>query len=292
MTTIEAESKLSYPGWKIALAGFFGVMGSFAAVVPYTFGLFLKPLSLAFGWRREALSLGFSIAALTVAAASPGLGFLLDRFGPRRIILPCILIFSSAYASLALLTPHLLHFYLAFFVIGLVGNGTAYLGYSRAISPEGTRSPTPRVGRFKKGAFHMAMQSGVPVVPIVIRNAGLHLWRGSVFMRKGTVDIHVLPPIPVDDWSAEDLDARVEDVHGRFVDTLADFVIRFVDPTDGGLLGTIEPRTANYPIPSYVPIDVTNVVVKVRFTSADGVRWETPSKGHGAGEPTRHVTAS
>jgi MFS family permease len=128
------ESRLSYPGWKIVLAGFFGVMVSFAAVVPYTFGLFLKPLSLAFGWHREAVSAGFSIAALTVAAASPGLGFLLDRFGPRRIILPCIAIFSLGYASLALLTPHLMHFYVISFVVGLVGNGTAYLGYSRAIS--------------------------------------------------------------------------------------------------------------------------------------------------------------
>ena len=129
-----SETKLTYPGWKIVLAGFFGVMVSFAAVVPYTFGLFLKPLSLAFGWHREAISAGFSIAALTVAAASPGLGFLLDRLGPRRIILPCILIFSSAYASLALLTPHLLHFYFVFFLVGLAGNGTAYLGYSRAIA--------------------------------------------------------------------------------------------------------------------------------------------------------------
>lgn len=134
MITADRESSLSYPGWKIVLAGFFGVMVSFAAVVPYTFGLFLKPLSVEFGWHREAISAGFSIAALTVAAASPGLGFLLDRFGPRRIILPCIAIFAAAYASLSLLTPHLIHFYLAFFVIGLVGNGTAYLGYSRAIS--------------------------------------------------------------------------------------------------------------------------------------------------------------
>jgi MFS family permease len=130
----DRESRLSYPGWKVVLAGFFGVMVSFAAVVPYTFGLFLKPLSLAFGWHREAISAGFSIAALTLAAASPGLGFLLDRFGPRRIVLPCIGIFSLAYASLALLTPHLIRFYFTFFVIGLVGNGTAYLGYSRAIA--------------------------------------------------------------------------------------------------------------------------------------------------------------
>jgi MFS family permease len=129
-----SESSLAYPGWRVVLAGFFGVMVSFAAVVPYTFGLFLKPLSVTFGWHREDVAAGFSIAALTVAAASPGLGILLDRFGPRRIILPCIAVFSAAYISLAWLTPHLIHFYIAYFLIGLVGNGTAYLGYSRAIS--------------------------------------------------------------------------------------------------------------------------------------------------------------
>lgn len=128
------ESSLSYPGWKIVLAGFFGVMVSFAAVVPYTFGLFVKPLSSTFGWSREGISAAFSITALTLAAASPGLGFLLDKFGPRRIILPCIFIFAAAYISLAWLTPHLIHFYLVYFLIGLVGNGTAYLGYSRVIS--------------------------------------------------------------------------------------------------------------------------------------------------------------
>lgn len=128
------ESQVAYPGWKIVLASFFGIMVSFASVVPYTFGLFIKPLTASLGWHREAASAGFSIAALTLAAASPGLGFLLDRYKPRRIALPCIVVFSVAYASLALLTSHLLHFYLTFFLIGFVGNGTAYIAYSRAIS--------------------------------------------------------------------------------------------------------------------------------------------------------------
>ena len=82
---VQSEASTTYPGWKVVLAGFFGVMSSFAAVVPYTFGVFLKPLSSEFGWHREAISAGFSVAALTVAAASPALGYLLDRFGPRRI---------------------------------------------------------------------------------------------------------------------------------------------------------------------------------------------------------------
>jgi MFS family permease len=132
--TIQSESSPAYPGWKVVLAGFFGVMGSFAVIVPYTFGLFLKPLSQEFGWHRGAISAGFSIAALMIAIGSPWLGLLLDRYNPKRIVLPCIVVFSLSYASLAWLTSSILRFYGTFFLIGLVGNGTAYLGYSRAIS--------------------------------------------------------------------------------------------------------------------------------------------------------------
>ena len=169
------ESQISYPGWKIVLAGFFGVMVSFAAIVPYTFGLFLKPLTASFGWHREATSAGFSIAALTVAAASPGLGFLLDRFRPRSIILPCIVVFSAAYASLALLTPHLLHFYLIFFVIGLVGNGTAYIGYSRAISTWFNRRRGSALSIMLAGSALGAM-----VLPVLAQAVITHLgWRAA-----------------------------------------------------------------------------------------------------------------
>jgi putative phosphoserine phosphatase/1-acylglycerol-3-phosphate O-acyltransferase len=96
-------------------------------------------------------------------------------------------------------------------------------GYSIAISPEGTRSATPRVGRFKKGAFHMAMQGAVPIVPIVIRNAGELLWRSSTFIRSGTVDVVVHRPIPVADWRVEELDERIANVRDLFVRTLANW---------------------------------------------------------------------
>jgi putative phosphoserine phosphatase/1-acylglycerol-3-phosphate O-acyltransferase len=93
-------------------------------------------------------------------------------------------------------------------------------GTSVAIMPEGTRTPTPTVGRFKKGAFHLAMQAGVPMVPIVIRNAGELMWRRSMVINPGTVDVAVLEPIPTGDWTVEDLDARVAEVRQLFVDTL------------------------------------------------------------------------
>ena len=175
------ESEIAYPGWKVVLAGFFGVMVSFAAIVPYTFGLFLKPLTASFGWHREATSAGFSIAALTVAAASPGLGFLLDRYKPRQIILPCIVVFSVAYASLAWLTPHLLHFYLTFFVIGLVGNGTAYIGYSRAICTWFNR----RRG-FALSIMLAGSALGAMVLPVLVQAVITHLgWRAAYLILGG-----------------------------------------------------------------------------------------------------------
>ena len=122
------------PGWRVVLAAYFGVMVGFGSLLVFTFGIFLKPLSAEFGWSRESISAAFGFAALTVAVCSPPLGHLLDRFGPRKVVLPCMAVFGTAFASLSLLTPSLLHFYATFVAIGIVGNGTTQMGYSRAVS--------------------------------------------------------------------------------------------------------------------------------------------------------------
>jgi putative phosphoserine phosphatase/1-acylglycerol-3-phosphate O-acyltransferase len=101
-------------------------------------------------------------------------------------------------------------------------------GVSIAIAPEGTRSPTPRLGRFKKGAFHMALQGGVPIVPIVIRNAGDVMWRRSLVIRPGTIDVAVLAPIPTDGWTVDELEERIAGVRQLFLDTLESW------PREGG----------------------------------------------------------
>ncbi|MGW0248097.1 HAD-IB family hydrolase [Nocardia goodfellowii] len=93
-------------------------------------------------------------------------------------------------------------------------------GLSIAVSPEGTRSYTPEVGPFKKGAFHIAHQAGVPVIPVVIRNAGEISWRNSMIARKGTVDVALLPPIDVSGWNPADMGAEVEKVRQLYLETL------------------------------------------------------------------------
>jgi len=119
---------------KVLISACCGVFVSFASIVVYTFGVFLKPLATSFHWSRTQVSLAFTLAALTVAGCSPFIGRLLDRFPARRIVLPCMIIYAAAVGSLAFLTPHLWHLYAVFIILGIVGNGTAQLGYARVVS--------------------------------------------------------------------------------------------------------------------------------------------------------------
>ena len=132
--TDQSESSLRYPGWRVAMAASGCVFVSFASLLVYTFSIFLKPMTQAFGWSRETASLAFGIAAMTVAVFSPPLGLLLDRYPARRIVLPCLTVFGCAFASLSLMSRHLWHLYAVFFVLGVVGNGTAQLAYTRAVT--------------------------------------------------------------------------------------------------------------------------------------------------------------
>lgn len=94
-------------------------------------------------------------------------------------------------------------------------------GLSILVAPEGTRLDTQSVGPFKKGAFRIAMATGLPVVPIVIRNSESVAGRNSTTLHPGTVDVVVLPPVSVADWTAEDLGERIEEIRSAYVELLA-----------------------------------------------------------------------
>lgn len=93
-------------------------------------------------------------------------------------------------------------------------------GMSLAIAPEGTRSNSDRLGPFKKGPFHIAMQAGVPVVPIVIHNANDVLPKGGFFVRPSKVLVDVLPPVATDNWTPETVAEHAAEVRDMFLRTL------------------------------------------------------------------------
>ena len=98
------------------------------------------------------------------------------------------------------------------------------------ISPEGTRLDTTGVGPFKRGAFRMAMAAGIPIVPVVIRNAEVIGARDSSTIHPGTVDVAVFPPIAVDGWTSANLSRRIDEVRQLYLDTLADWPVDELPP--------------------------------------------------------------
>ncbi len=93
-------------------------------------------------------------------------------------------------------------------------------GKSVCLSPEGTRAVTPRLAPFKKGAFHLAMQAGVPIVPIVIRNSNDVQPKGDFLYHPGTVDVEILPPVDTSKWSARTIDDHVAEVRSMYLKAL------------------------------------------------------------------------
>ncbi len=95
-------------------------------------------------------------------------------------------------------------------------------GRSLIIAPEGTRSTTPTLGAFKKGAFRLAMQAGVPIVPVVFRNVLDALPKGGIVVRPAVIEAVVLAPIDTSSWTLESLEHEVNKVRNLYVDILND----------------------------------------------------------------------
>lgn len=85
-------------------------------------------------------------------------------------------------------------------------------GVSVYVCVEGTRSADGSLLPFKKGAFHIAMRLGLPVVPMTIDRAHLLMRKHAWLPRPGTVQIRIGAPIDTSSWTAENLDAHVEEV--------------------------------------------------------------------------------
>ena len=148
---------------------------SVGTLLVYSFGIFVRPLVAEFKWTRTQVSGALTVGLFTVALSAPLWGWLIDRFGPRRIILPSIVGLSLTFASLSLLTPHLWHFYLIFALFSLFGGGSSPVGYSAVL----VRSFQRHLG-LALGLSLMGIGLGAALLPSLAQAfVGHYGWRAS-----------------------------------------------------------------------------------------------------------------
>jgi len=89
------------------------------------FGLFLDPISHAYGWPREVFSLAMAIQALVWGISQPVSGALSDRFGTVKVLVLSALAYAGGVVLMAAAaTPALLYF--ASFIVGMAISGTSF----------------------------------------------------------------------------------------------------------------------------------------------------------------------
>lgn len=79
--------------------------------------------------------------------------------------------------------------------------GLVRQGYSIVVFPEGTRSEDCSIRRFHRGAFYLAEQLKLDIIPVVFHGIGHVLPKAELLLRKGSVTVKVLPRITPDDRS-------------------------------------------------------------------------------------------
>jgi len=94
-------------------------------------------------------------------------------------------------------------------------------GVSFAVFVEGTRAKPGELLPFKKGAFYMAKQAGVPVVPIAIRNSDVLMGKGTGEAKGGVIDMVIMPPLSTADVkSDQDIAELIRTVHTSIANEL------------------------------------------------------------------------
>jgi 1-acyl-sn-glycerol-3-phosphate acyltransferase len=90
-------------------------------------------------------------------------------------------------------------------------------GDSVLLFPEGTRTRDGQLGPFKKGGFHLAIQAGVPIVPVALVGTRALMPRGSLFVRSGEVRVILGQPVETAGMTEEQRDVLLDQVRGQIV---------------------------------------------------------------------------
>jgi MFS family permease len=171
-TTVAEEWKR---GWGIALASAMGL--SFLSVVFGGMGAFIDPMTQEFGWSRSTMSVGMPIAGSVILLLSPFAGALVDRFGPRRLALPGVVIMAFSAASFGLTNGSILQWSLLWVVYAFAYLSMQMSIWTGAISAAFNKGRGLALGMMLGGSG--VAQAILPILNVwLISNFG---WRNAYF---------------------------------------------------------------------------------------------------------------
>jgi 1-acyl-sn-glycerol-3-phosphate acyltransferase len=99
-------------------------------------------------------------------------------------------------------------------------------GATVSIFPEGTRSKDGQIHNFKAGAFILAKDAGVPILPVVLDGTSSLVRNGWMINWKNKITIKVLPEMPVEEVAERSIKEVMAQVHDDMVNTLAELRAR------------------------------------------------------------------
>ena len=133
ISTIERHLRQIFYGWWVVLASAIGLFWGVPITV-YSFSVFFKPLMQEFHAGRAAISLAFTLKLIAAALCAAPIGWLIDRYGARRVILTSTGIFGSLLLANRLFSGSIARFYCLYVLLGVCVGGVGPIPYGSLVS--------------------------------------------------------------------------------------------------------------------------------------------------------------
>ena len=179
-----APSEASRNGILTTLGATVGLAFGPSVIANLTVTGYITPIEREFGWSRVDVSFAFTLVAYMIVLMSPLQGFLVDRFGPRRVVLTSIPLFALSLAAIYFTPPNLYVYYLLWAIVPVAGIGLWPLGYLQAVTPWFDRKLGLALGCANAGiGVGSTLLPMFVIAPIIAANAA----EGGVLMQVATV---------------------------------------------------------------------------------------------------------
>jgi MFS family permease len=187
-----SEKKRSWPpfglshifyGWWIVLTCFI-ISFYTGGIIFYGFTAFIDPLVREFGWSYTQISFALSIRGIELSFLSPLVGFLVDRFGPRRLVFWGVITIALGFFMMSV-TQSLWMFYASFVLIAFGGGGCTSVVFMRVVSSWFQRKVGLALGVMSSGFG----ASGI-IIPLIVYLIDAFGWRvAAILLGAGTLII-------------------------------------------------------------------------------------------------------